>query len=305
MAADDHIPAVDDVVDRADRRHRPHREHDPAQRHRAQQAQRLLTAQLHEPPLTTHRPPPFRPAPRRDPARRHCTGPKNPRTRSSVLRRSGEQEPKSRPAGPDGPTAPSRWAPLPPTQSAKGPGKAPGVAEEADAWPKLERFYGDHIIGTVTSGPTYMPFAEIASTLYRDAQRLIDCRDAGSSAWTNNATMPTATAVWVQRATNAGFAAGLADAPWGRQPVPTPTRSRRPDRPPGRATRRARRHPRPDHRRAPRATRHHRAAVLTPLGLAVCLLGAGMLVHGALDRWRLAAWDAEWSVTGPHWTSRR
>ena len=48
-----------------------------------------------------------------------------------------------------------------------------------------------------------------------------------------------------------------------------------------------------------------RAALLTPLGLAVCLLGAGMLVHGALDRRRLAAWDAEWSVTGPHWTSRR
>ena len=53
------------------------------------------------------------------------------------------------------------------------------------------------------------------------------------------------------------------------------------------------------------AGRAVRAAVLTPLGLAVCLLGAGMLVHGALDRRRLAAWDAEWSVTGPHWTSRR
>jgi hypothetical protein len=36
------------------------------------------------------------------------------------------------------------------------------------AWPELKDFYGDHIIRTVTSGPTYMPYAEIASTMFPD-----------------------------------------------------------------------------------------------------------------------------------------
>jgi hypothetical protein len=37
------------------------------------------------------------------------------------------------------------------------------------AWPELERFYGeDHIICTVTPGPTYRPFEEIASIMLRD-----------------------------------------------------------------------------------------------------------------------------------------
>jgi hypothetical protein len=34
------------------------------------------------------------------------------------------------------------------------------------AWPRLERFYGDQVIRTVTSGPTYKPFDEIASIMF-------------------------------------------------------------------------------------------------------------------------------------------
>jgi hypothetical protein len=33
------------------------------------------------------------------------------------------------------------------------------------AWPQLERFYGDHIIRTVTAGPTYMPFDDVLSVM--------------------------------------------------------------------------------------------------------------------------------------------
>lgn len=33
------------------------------------------------------------------------------------------------------------------------------------AWPKLERFYGGHIICNVSPGPTYVPLDEIASTI--------------------------------------------------------------------------------------------------------------------------------------------
>lgn len=35
---------------------------------------------------------------------------------------------------------------------------------------ELEFFYGDHIIRTVTSGPTYLPYAEIASIMLPDAE---------------------------------------------------------------------------------------------------------------------------------------
>jgi predicted kinase len=34
-----------------------------------------------------------------------------------------------------------------------------------EAWPKLEHFYGDRIIYTVSPGPTHMPLEEIASTI--------------------------------------------------------------------------------------------------------------------------------------------
>jgi hypothetical protein len=36
------------------------------------------------------------------------------------------------------------------------------------AWPKLESFYGDHVVRTVTSGPTYRPLAEIVSIMLPD-----------------------------------------------------------------------------------------------------------------------------------------
>ena len=35
-----------------------------------------------------------------------------------------------------------------------------------EAWPKLERFYGDHIIRTVSAGPTYMSPNDIASVMF-------------------------------------------------------------------------------------------------------------------------------------------
>jgi hypothetical protein len=38
-------------------------------------------------------------------------------------------------------------------------------------------------------------------------------------------------------------------------------------------------------------------------GISVLLLG--LAVHQALNRRRLAAWDAEWHATGPRWTTRR
>lgn len=46
-------------------------------------------------------------------------------------------------------------------------------------------------------------------------------------------------------------------------------------------------------------------AVAAVLLLALLLLGAGRAAHRALDRRRLGAWEADWSVTGPRWTSRR
>jgi hypothetical protein len=42
------------------------------------------------------------------------------------------------------------------------------VDEIQAAWPELERFYGDRIIRAVTAGPTYLPFAEIASIMLGD-----------------------------------------------------------------------------------------------------------------------------------------
>ena len=36
--------------------------------------------------------------------------------------------------------------------------------------------------------------------------------------------------------------------------------------------------------------------------LAELLWVAGLVAHGALDRRRLAAWDAEWRATGPKWS---
>lgn len=47
------------------------------------------------------------------------------------------------------------------------------------------------------------------------------------------------------------------------------------------------------------------AAFLTILGVGVGLLLSGVLIHRALDRRRLAAWDAAWATTGPHWSNYR
>jgi hypothetical protein len=47
------------------------------------------------------------------------------------------------------------------------------------------------------------------------------------------------------------------------------------------------------------------SAVGAGIGLAVVLLIAWALSRGALHRRRLAAWESEWQVTGPRWTSRR
>jgi hypothetical protein len=39
--------------------------------------------------------------------------------------------------------------------------------------------------------------------------------------------------------------------------------------------------------------------------LAAALIIIGWLTRRALDRRRMAAWDADWLATGPRWTPRR
>lgn len=46
-------------------------------------------------------------------------------------------------------------------------------------------------------------------------------------------------------------------------------------------------------------------AVATASGAAAVLLGAAAAARWALFRRRLAAWDSEWRITGPRWTSLR
>ena len=53
------------------------------------------------------------------------------------------------------------------------------------------------------------------------------------------------------------------------------------------------------------ASRAELSEVLAVAGLAVMLIVVGMLVHWALNRRRLAAWDADWLATGPLWSQRR
>jgi hypothetical protein len=53
------------------------------------------------------------------------------------------------------------------------------------------------------------------------------------------------------------------------------------------------------------ASRAELSEVLAVAGLAVALIVIGGLVHWALDRRRLAAWDADWLATGPRWSPRR
>jgi hypothetical protein len=47
------------------------------------------------------------------------------------------------------------------------------------------------------------------------------------------------------------------------------------------------------------------AAVAGPVTMGFFLLCGGMLARRALDRRRLAAWDAEWRTIGPRWTTPR
>lgn len=47
------------------------------------------------------------------------------------------------------------------------------------------------------------------------------------------------------------------------------------------------------------------AGTVSIAALVLLALGVGKLGRYALDRRRLAAWDADWRVTGPLWTSRR
>jgi hypothetical protein len=47
------------------------------------------------------------------------------------------------------------------------------------------------------------------------------------------------------------------------------------------------------------------ARVLAVAALAVTLLIVGWAARWALDRRRLAAWDAEWLAAGPRWSPRR
>ena len=47
------------------------------------------------------------------------------------------------------------------------------------------------------------------------------------------------------------------------------------------------------------------AQVLAVAALAVVLIIVGWAARWALDRHRLAAWDAEWLATGPRWSPRR
>jgi hypothetical protein len=52
------------------------------------------------------------------------------------------------------------------------------------------------------------------------------------------------------------------------------------------------------------ASRAAATTVLAPATLAFLLLSTAILAHRALDRWRLAAWEADWSITEPRWTRR-
>ncbi|MGP7998182.1 MAG: hypothetical protein ACLPKI_12765 [Streptosporangiaceae bacterium] len=47
------------------------------------------------------------------------------------------------------------------------------------------------------------------------------------------------------------------------------------------------------------------AAVVAPFALGVALICTVSLARQALDRHRLAEWDADWQATGPRWNSHR
>jgi hypothetical protein len=47
------------------------------------------------------------------------------------------------------------------------------------------------------------------------------------------------------------------------------------------------------------------AAAFAPVVIGLAVLCVGQLAHSVLGRRRLAAWDADWQITGPRWTRRR
>ena len=51
--------------------------------------------------------------------------------------------------------------------------------------------------------------------------------------------------------------------------------------------------------------RMHLSEALAVAALAAALITMGAVVRWALDRRRLAAWDAEWLSAGPRWSPRR
>jgi hypothetical protein len=53
------------------------------------------------------------------------------------------------------------------------------------------------------------------------------------------------------------------------------------------------------------ATRADLDETLAVAVLAIVLLAIGGLAHKAVDRYRLAAWGADWLATGPRWSPRR
>lgn len=46
-------------------------------------------------------------------------------------------------------------------------------------------------------------------------------------------------------------------------------------------------------------------ALLAVVAVGLVLVGAGLAGHRLIERRRLAAWDLNWSATGPQWTGRR
>jgi hypothetical protein len=47
------------------------------------------------------------------------------------------------------------------------------------------------------------------------------------------------------------------------------------------------------------------ASLFASVVFGIIVVCTGLLVHVALDRRRLAAWDAKWRATGPQWTRQR
>ena len=53
------------------------------------------------------------------------------------------------------------------------------------------------------------------------------------------------------------------------------------------------------------ASQEHLAQTFSVIVLAIAAAVTGLLARWALDKRRMAAWDADWRATGPRWTARR